>query len=254
MVGPGQGHFLYILGLVIVAAYVPLYWWRKISDKRLGIDDSGPMPLVLGSPGGIDLGDTPGAHGGHAGGRAEPVHHADRERTVTVTAPAQDAPAPGSPVRRKFGRRKFDKQPTQSAAVLIASNGEKIPGAAIRQALRVSAGEPVAVVTIARIYGSSLGLPNPGLMPTRKEMDEQKEIVQRAVSSLEKGGSEAWGQIAASRRPTKTIARAAAARGVRHVLVIRPEKVGWRRVVEGDVAKEVAKKLGPEVTVEGVSP
>ncbi len=172
--------------------------------------------------------------------------------TVTVTAP--DAPASGSPVRRKFGRRKFDKQPTQSAAVLIASNGEKIPGAAIRQALRLSAGKPVAVVTIARIYGSSLGLPNPGLMPTRKEMDEQKEIVQRAVSAIEKGGSEAWGQIAASRRPSKTIATAAAARGVQHVLVIRPEKTGWRLFVEGDVADEVAKKLGPGVTVEGVSP
>ena len=174
---------------------------------------------------------------------------------MTVTAAlAPDASAAGSPVRRKFGRRKFDKQPTQTAAVLIASNGEKIPGAAIRQALRISAGEPVAVVTIARIYGSSLGLPNPGLMPTRKEMDEQKEIVQRAVAGIEKGGPEAWGQIAASRRPSKTIAQAAAARGVQHVLVIRPEKAGWRLFVEGDVAKEVAKKLGPGVTVEGVAP
>jgi hypothetical protein len=173
---------------------------------------------------------------------------------VTVTAPAPDAPASGSPVRRKFGRRKFDKQPTQKAAVLIASNGEKIPGAAIRQALRISAGQPVAVVTIARIYGSSLGLPNPGLMPTRKEMNEQKEIVQRAVAAIEKGGSEAWGQIAASRRPSKTFAQAAAARGVQHVLVIRPEKVGWRLFVEGDVAKEVAKKLGAGISVEGVAP
>jgi hypothetical protein len=173
---------------------------------------------------------------------------------VTVTAPASDAPTSRSPVRRKFGRRKFDKQPTQSAAVLIASNGEKIPGAAIRQALRLSAGKPVAVVTIARIYGSSLGLPNPGLMPTRKEMNEQMEIVQEAVSAIEKGGSEAWGQIAASRRPSKTIAQAAAARGARYVLVIRPEKVGWRLFVEGDVAEEVAKKLGPRVTVEGLSP
>jgi hypothetical protein len=172
--------------------------------------------------------------------------------TATVTAPG--APASGSPVRRKFGRRKFDKQPTQTAAVLIASNGEKIPGAAVRQALRISAGEPVAVVTIARIYGSSLGLPNPGLMPSRKEMDEQKEIVQKAVDAVEKGGVEAWGQLAASRRPAKTIAQAASARGVRHVLVIRPEKVGWRLFVEGDVAKEVAKKLGPGVTVEGVAP
>jgi hypothetical protein len=173
---------------------------------------------------------------------------------VTVTAAADQAPAAGSPVRRKFGRRKFDKQPTQKAAVLIASNGEKIPGAAIRQALRISAGEPVAVVTIARIYGSSLGLPNPGLMPTRREMNEQKEIVERAVAAIEKGGSEAWGQIAASRRPSKTIAGAAAARGVRHVLVIRPEKVGWRLFVEGDVAKEVAKRLGAGVSVEGVAP
>ena len=55
VVGPGQGHFLYILGLVIVAAYVPLYWWRKMSDKRLGITDVDEMPVVVGSPGGIDL-------------------------------------------------------------------------------------------------------------------------------------------------------------------------------------------------------
>jgi hypothetical protein len=171
---------------------------------------------------------------------------------VTVTAP--HAPASRSPVRRKFGRRKFDKQPTQTAAVLIASNGEKIPGAAVRQALRIGAGEPVAVVTIARIFGSSLGLPNPGLMPSRKEMDEQKEIVRKAVDAIENGGAEAWGQIAASRRPAKTIAQAASARGVQHVLVIRPEKAGWRLFVEGDVAREVAKKLGPGVTVEGVAP
>jgi hypothetical protein len=173
---------------------------------------------------------------------------------VTATLPATGASPSGSPVRRKFGRRKFDKQPTQRAAVLIASNGETIPGAAIRQALRISAGEAVAVVTIARIYGSSLGLPNPGLMPTRKEMNEQKEIVQQAVAAIEKGGSEAWGQIAATRRPSKTIAQTAAVRDVKHVLVIRPEKAGWRLLVEGDVAKEVARKLGPGVTVEGVAP
>ena len=170
-----------------------------------------------------------------------------------TVAPAEAKPAHG-PVRSKFGRRKFDKQPTQPAAVLIASNGEKIPGAAVRQAIRLSAGEPVAVVTIARVYGSSLGLPNPGLMPTRKEMEEQKEIASRTVAALEKGGVEAWGQVAATRKPSKTIAQAAVARGVRHVLVVRPEKAGWRLVVEGDVAKEVAHKLGGDVTVEGITP
>ena len=169
-----------------------------------------------------------------------------------MAAAALDRPA--HPVRAKFGRRKFDSQPTQPAAVLIASNGEKIPGAAIRMAQRLSAGEPVAVVTIARIYGSSLGLPNPGLMPSRREMAEQRAIVENAVAAIEKPGGEAWGQIAASRRPAKTIAQAAAARGVRHVLVVRPEKFGWRLVVEGDLVKEVARKLGPGVTVEGVAP
>jgi amino acid transporter len=55
VVGPGQGHTLYILGLVIVAAYFPLYFWRKASDKRLGIAPVDEMPMVVGSPGGIDL-------------------------------------------------------------------------------------------------------------------------------------------------------------------------------------------------------
>jgi hypothetical protein len=175
---------------------------------------------------------------------------------VTVASPAAEAASPDAgPLRRRFGRRKFDKQPAQPAAVLIASNGVAVPGAAVRLALRISGGEPVAVVCIARLYGSALGLQNPGLMPTRKEMAEQKAIVARAVRSIEKGGGDAWGQVAISRRPAKTIAAAAKARHVGHVIVVRPEQpVRWRQVVEGDLIKEVSRKLGPEVEVEGVSP
>jgi hypothetical protein len=55
VVGPGEGHFLFIMGLVIVAAYVPLYWWRTLSDRRLGIATDEEIPVVVGSPGGIDL-------------------------------------------------------------------------------------------------------------------------------------------------------------------------------------------------------
>ena len=169
----------------------------------------------------------------------------------TESAPASDA----GPVRRRFGRNKFDKQPAQSAAVLIASNGVAVPGSAVRLALRMGGGEPVAVLTIARLYGSSLGLQNPGLMPTRKELAEQMQVVDRAVLSIEKAGAQAWGQLAITRRPAKTIAAAAKARGVSHVIVVRPEQpVRWRQVVEGDLVKEVARKLGPGVEVEGVSP
>jgi hypothetical protein len=174
-----------------------------------------------------------------------------------VTSTLEGPPAASSsPIRRNFGRRKFDKQPTQSAAVLLAAPfGDPIPPSAVRNAVALAKGEPVAVVTIARIYGSSLGLPNPGLMPTRKEMDAQKTQVENTVRQLEKLGTEAWGQIAASRKPIKTIAEAARARGVSHVIVVRKEQeVRWRAVVEGNIVHDIAKKLGSEVQVEGVAP
>lgn len=166
-----------------------------------------------------------------------------------------EGPQPVSGLSR-FGRRKFDKQPTQSAAVLIAAPmGDPIPAAAVKEALRLSGGEAVAVVTIARIYGSSLGLPNPGLMPTRREMAAQKSQVEKAVRQIEKGGGQAWGQIAASRKPVKTIAAVAKVRGVRHVLVVStPQTKKWREVVEGNIVKDISRKLGSDVDVVGVHP
>ena len=174
-----------------------------------------------------------------------------------MTSVLEDPPAaPGHPIRTRFGRRKFDKQPSQSAAVLIAAPmGDPIPPSAVRAALARSGGGAVAVVTIARIYGSSMGLPNPGLMPTRKEMEAQKAQVEKALRLIEKGGSQAWGQVAAYRKPAKTVAQVAKARGVRQVIVVRNAQTKrWREVVEGDIVKDIARKLGPEVNVEGVSP
>jgi hypothetical protein len=158
-----------------------------------------------------------------------------------------------TPSRARFGRRKWDKQPSQSAAVLIASVGVPIPPSVLRSAVQMSGGEAVAVISIARIYGSSLGLPNPGLMPTKAEMDDQRALVAKAVDRLERSGVEAWGQVAATRRFAKTIAQAARARGVRKVVVVAPEAARWRVVVEGDVARDVRRRLPKDVTVEGVT-
>jgi hypothetical protein len=174
---------------------------------------------------------------------------------VTSTLDESSA-ASTHPIRSRFGRRKFDKQPTQSAGVLIAAPfGDPIPTSAIRDAIGLSGGEPVAVVTIARIYGSSMGLPNPGLMPTRKEMAEQKDQVEKAIRAIEQRGSQAWGQVAASRKPIKTIAEAAKVRGVHHVIVVRTKQAKkWREVVEGDVVKDISRKLGSEFHVQAVVP
>ena len=35
VIGPGQGPGLYLLGLLIVALYAPLYWWRAYRDRKL---------------------------------------------------------------------------------------------------------------------------------------------------------------------------------------------------------------------------
>jgi hypothetical protein len=154
--------------------------------------------------------------------------------------------------RTLFKRAKWDRQPTHSSAVLIATVGIAIPPTVIRQAVELSKGRPVAIVAIARIYGSSFGLPSPGLMPTRKEMDEELAFVNTAIKRLEKAGVEAWGQVASTRRYAKTIAQAGRARGVSHVLVVTPQVPRWRRLMEGDTARDVRRRVGKEMTVEGV--
>lgn len=52
-VGPGSGHTLFLLGLAVVLAYVPLYWWRKMTDRRDGVPPLGSAPIVAAVPGDV---------------------------------------------------------------------------------------------------------------------------------------------------------------------------------------------------------
>jgi hypothetical protein len=155
--------------------------------------------------------------------------------------------------RGRFRKAKWDAQPTQPADVLIATVGVRIPRAVIRRARELSGGCPVAVVGIARMYGSSLGMPNPGLLPSKREMTEQLAFVSEAIDNLERSGVEASGQVATTRRYAKTIARAARAHGVTHVLVVSPAAPRWRLIVEGDTARDVKRRIGREADVEGIA-
>jgi hypothetical protein len=160
---------------------------------------------------------------------------------------------PSRPFRNPFKRGKWDKQPTQSSAVLIATVGVAIPPEVIRRAVELSEGRPVAIIAIARIYGSSFGLPSPGLMPSRKEMDEQLAFVNKAIARLEKAGVEAWGQVASTRRYARTIALAGRARGVSSILVVTAEAPRWRQFMEGDTSRDVRRSVGKEMTVERIT-
>jgi nucleotide-binding universal stress UspA family protein len=87
--------------------------------------------------------------------------------------------------------------------VLLASEGRAIPKRAVDYAARF--GAPVHVFSVARVWGTSLGLPNPGLLPTRKEWDEQRKRVTTAVKALRRRGIEADGHVLGTRKATKRI-------------------------------------------------
>jgi nucleotide-binding universal stress UspA family protein len=53
-------------------------------------------------------------------------------------------------------------------------------------------------------------MPNPGLLPNKKEWDEQRGVVAEAVKQLKKRGVDASGQVLATRKVTKHILAEAA--------------------------------------------
>jgi hypothetical protein len=144
-----------------------------------------------------------------------------------------------------FHRRRFDVQPTNPVEVLLASDGRQdYSRSAVERAAALSQTGPVAVVTVAKIYGSSFGLPHPGLLPTKAELAERKGWVEGAVRTLQAGGAAADGQVAATRRAAKKLAAVARARGARIVVIDETTVTNpLRRMIEGDVGAELQRKL-----------
>ena len=95
--------------------------------------------------------------------------------------------------------------------LMVASEGRPIPYEVIVQALEMA--RPlkayVFVLSIARVWGTALGFPNPGLQPNKREWAEQKRIVKEAVSAFEKAGHESNGIVLATRRAAKRISNEA---------------------------------------------
>jgi nucleotide-binding universal stress UspA family protein len=98
------------------------------------------------------------------------------------------------------------------ASVLLASEGREFTAASIALAAELAgdADGTVHVMSIARVHGTSFGLPNPGLMPTKAEWGEQHEFVKRAVKALRRLGLGAEGQVLGTRKPAQRICALAA--------------------------------------------
>lgn len=149
-------------------------------------------------------------------------------------------------------RRRWDAQPTEPVGVLLASDGrEDFSSRAVAAAAALGA-EGVAVVTIAKVHGFSLGIPHPGLLPTKAEAMARSGWVETAVDALIKRGVTADGQVATTRHATKMLAKIAVARNVRHVVVDDAPSTGLRRMIEGDAGSELKRRLrdrGVEVVI-----
>jgi hypothetical protein len=141
-------------------------------------------------------------------------------------------------------RRRLDPQPVEPRTVLLATDGRRpLSPAAIARAAELAAPGGVAVLAIAKIYGTQFGLPHPGLMPTKAEIDERRQWIADAIEDLERTGVDADGQLAATRKPIKTIARVARVRSVQHVVVDAGTARGARRMIEGETGTDVQRRL-----------
>ena len=91
--------------------------------------------------------------------------------------------------------------------ILLASEGREIPDAAVAHVVELArrSSASVHVFSIARVHGVSFGFPNPGLLPTKREWAEQREIVAKTIKRLKRKGIEADGHVVGTRKSTKRI-------------------------------------------------
>jgi hypothetical protein len=83
LANPKQGPGLYLLGLLIVALYAPLYWWRAWQDRRLAAAGRLPGQVAPVAAGGapLDRGGESVPDGGEAdvaGSTPDPVAGAEQ--------------------------------------------------------------------------------------------------------------------------------------------------------------------------------
>ena len=95
--------------------------------------------------------------------------------------------------------------------ILLASDGRPYSNAVLARVVELAtrSNASVQVLSIARVHGVAFGLPNPGLLPTKREWDEQREIVRKAVARLRRKGIDADGHVVGTRNATKRICQEA---------------------------------------------
>jgi hypothetical protein len=132
--------------------------------------------------------------------------------------------------------------------VVSPTSAAPSPGAVAR-AVQAADGGPVTVMTVLRVHGSGLGVPHPGLLPNAREREKGREAVAAAIKSLEARRIKARGEIAVNRADARAIARTARAVGAATVILDLPDSHGLRRLIEGDLAAQLRRRLRGDAIV-----
>jgi nucleotide-binding universal stress UspA family protein len=113
--------------------------------------------------------------------------------------------------------------------LLLASEGRRFPEAVVDFVARMAqpSGAAVRVLSIARVWGTSLGFPNPNLLPSRQEWDEQRTLVEAAVQALTRRGIAATGHVLGTRRATRRIVGEAIRSGAEAIVMAADPPRHW---------------------------
>jgi nucleotide-binding universal stress UspA family protein len=139
--------------------------------------------------------------------------------------------------------------PVPPAPILVASAGDPFPQAVLDAVVDAAGGQrpEVVVLSVARIWGTALGLPHPGLYPTRREMDDQWAVVDTAADALLAHGFPVRTAVVRARHPGRAIARSADRLGVGLVVIADPGRSRWARIFRGNPPAEIARRTGVAV-------
>lgn len=169
-----------------------------------------------------------------------------------TAAPGSGASTHGSKRREtaKAVSRTFPHPPRR--ILLVSTGGARFPDAVMRRTIELATPEhaKITVLGIARVYGTSLGLPHPGLKPTMREWEDQRTVVNEAADELRARGFDVRVAASKSRNAPKMIARWGKAKNFHAIVLADPDRPRLRRLIEGDLTREIQRRC--EIPVHAV--
>lgn len=156
-----------------------------------------------------------------------------------------------------MGAASTSGDPSSTYALMVASTGDDIDRRVIERAIELANQLPerpvIHVLSIARVWGTALGLQNPGLYPTRKEWQAHVDLVAEAVKALKLRGFDARGRVVGSRHAAKTIEKIALAAGCEAIVIGAVPAARWQRLLRQDEADNLFRSSAVPVFVIDVS-